>query len=209
MSSSRPRSGSGTPPAESPGALALVTAPQFTENLTDRQAAQTVARAFDWKSALGLELTDPGFGAGVLSKFRTRLVEHGLEEQLFTRMLTSLAGKGLIGTGGRQRTDSTHVISEVRDLNGQSIWACLEALSVAAPSWLAEVIDVAEWAHRYRPRIDSWRLPTSQTKKDRLAQVYGSDAVALLRAVFAPEAPLLAGRDIRGADAAGGAGRTT
>lgn len=182
-------------PAESPGALALVTALQFTENLTDRQAAQMVARAIDWKYALGLELTDPGFDASVLSKFRTRLVEHSLEEQVFTTMLTALAGKNLIGAGGKQRTDSTHVISAVRDLNrlelaGESVRACLEALSVAAPDWLATVIDVAEWAHRYGPRIDSWRLPASQTKKDRLAQVYGTDAVALLRAVFAPEAPI-------------------
>ncbi|MFC8849948.1 MULTISPECIES: IS1182 family transposase [unclassified Micromonospora] len=181
-------------PAESPGALALVTALQFTENLTDRQAAQMVARAIDWKYALGLELTDPGFDASVLSKFRTRLVEHGLEEQVFTRMLTALAGEGLIGARGKQRTDSTHVISAVRDLNrlelaGESVRACLEALSVTAPSWLATVIDVAEWAHRYGPRIDSWRLPGSQAKRDRLAQVYGADAVVLLRAVFAAEAP--------------------
>jgi transposase len=182
-------------PAESPGALALVTALQYTENLTDRQAAQMVARAIDWKYALGLELTDPGFDASVLSKFRTRLVKHGLEEQVFTRMLTVLTGRGLIGAGGRQRTDSTHVISAVRDLNrlevaGESVRACLETLSVAAPDWLAEVIDVGEWAYRYGPRIDSWRLPASQAKRDRLAQVYGADAVALLRAVFAAESPV-------------------
>src|SRR5256885_8349144 len=60
-------------PAESPGALALVTALQYVENLTDRQAAQMVARAIDWKYALGLELTDPGFDHSVLSKFRSRL----------------------------------------------------------------------------------------------------------------------------------------
>jgi transposase len=182
-------------PAESPGALALVTALQYTENLTDRQAAQMVARAIDWKYALGLELTDPGFDASVLSKFRTRLVEHGLEEQVFTTMLTVLTGKGLIGAGGKQRTDSTHVISAVRDLNrlevaGESVRACLETLSVAAPEWLATAIDVGEWAHRYGPRIDSWRLPASQAKRDRLAQVYGADAVALLRAVFTGEAPV-------------------
>jgi transposase len=39
-------------------------------------------------------LTDPGFDASVLSKFRTRLVEHGLEEQVFTTMLSVLTGKG-------------------------------------------------------------------------------------------------------------------
>ena len=181
-------------PAGSPGVLALVTALQYAENLTDRQAAQMVARAIDWKYALGLDLTDPGFDASVLSKFRARLVAHGLEEQVFTRMLTVLAGKGLVRGGGKQRTDSTHVISAVRDLNrlelaGESVRACLEALTVAAPAWLPTVIDVGQWAHRYGPRVDSWRLPASAVKRDRLAQVYGVDAVALLRAVFAPAAP--------------------
>jgi len=116
-------------PAESPGALALVTALQFVENLTDRQAAQMVARAIDWKYALGLELTHPGFDASVLSKFRTRLVAHGLEEQVFATMLGVLVDKGLVAAGGKQRTDSTHVISAVRDLNrlelaGESVRAC-------------------------------------------------------------------------------------
>ncbi|MEO3781564.1 transposase, partial [Micromonospora sp. B11E3] len=105
-----------------------------------------------------------------------------------------LEPEGLIGAGGKQRTDSTHVISAVRDLNrlelaGESVRACLETLSMAAPDWLATVIDVGEWAHRYGPRIDSWRLPASQAKRDRLAHVYGTDAVALLRAVFAAQAP--------------------
>jgi transposase len=55
-------------PAESPGGLALVTALQYVEHLTDRQAAQMVARAIDWKYALGLELTDPGFDHSVLQQ---------------------------------------------------------------------------------------------------------------------------------------------
>src|SRR5262245_5337088 len=181
-------------PAESPGVLALVTALQYVEHLTDRQAAQMVARAIDWKYALGLELTDPGFDHSVLSKFRARLVAHGLEERVFVALLAALQAKGLVKAGGKQRTDSTHVISAVRDLNrlelaGESLRACLEALAAVAPSWLASVIDVPEWAHRYGPRIDSWRLPASAAKRDRLASVYGSDAVALLRAVYAPSAP--------------------
>jgi transposase len=84
--------------------------------LTDRQAAQMVAQAIDWKYALGLESTDPGFDASVLSKFRTRLVEHSLEERVFTTMLT--AGRR---ESDRRRREAahrfTHVISAVRDLN--------------------------------------------------------------------------------------------
>ena len=147
-------------PAESPGALALVTVLQYVENLTDRQAGLMVARAIDWKYALGLELTDPGFDPSVLSKFRARLVEHGLERVVFDKMLEVLAAKGLVGAGGKQRTDSTHVASAVRDLNrlelaGESVRACLEALAAAAPDWLASVIDVSEWSTRYGARVDS------------------------------------------------------
>lgn len=39
-------------PATSPGVLALVTALQYAEGLTDRQAAQMVVRAIDWKYCL-------------------------------------------------------------------------------------------------------------------------------------------------------------
>ena len=57
-------------PGISPGQLALVTVLQFAENLTDRQAADAVRARIDWKYALGLELTDPGFDHTVLTGFR-------------------------------------------------------------------------------------------------------------------------------------------
>ena len=61
-------------PAESPWRLALTTVMQFAEGLSDRQAADAVRSRIDWKYALSLELTDPGFDHTVLSEFRTRLV---------------------------------------------------------------------------------------------------------------------------------------
>ena len=54
-------------PAESPGRLALITIMQFAEGLSDRQAADAVRSRIDWKYALGLTLTDPGFHHSVLS----------------------------------------------------------------------------------------------------------------------------------------------
>ena len=181
-------------PGIAPGQLAMVTVLQFVDNLTDRQAADTVRGRIDWKYCLGLELDDPGFDFTVLSQYRTRLVTHGLEEVALEVVLARLGELGLVTAGGRQRTDSTHVLSAVRDLNrlelaGESVRAALEAIAVAAPGWLAGAVDLGEASARYGRRVDSWRLPTSQAKRDELALGYGTDGYALLQAVYAASAP--------------------
>jgi transposase len=120
----------------------MMTVLPFTAGLTDRQAAEAVRARIDWKYCLGLALDDPGFDFSVLSEFRARLVQHGLAELVLDVLLERLVGLGLVKAGGKQRTDSTHALSTVRDLNrtelaGESVRACLEALAVAAPDWLA------------------------------------------------------------------------
>ena len=54
--------------AEAPARLALATLLQFVENLADRQGAHAVRGRIDWKYALGLELTDPGFHQTVFER---------------------------------------------------------------------------------------------------------------------------------------------
>src|SRR5258706_16389388 len=66
-------------------------------------------------------------------------------------LVTALVDKGLLKAGGKQRTDSTHVLAAVRDLNrlelaGESVRACVEAIAAAAPDWLAATIDPVSWA---------------------------------------------------------------
>jgi transposase len=181
-------------PGLSPGLLALVTVLQKVENLTDRAAADRAKYAMDWKYALSLELTDPGFDHTVLSEFRARVAEHGLEEKVLDLLLAALTDKGLVTAGGKQRTDSTHVISAVRDLNrlevaGECVRAALEALAAAAPGWVEQVLEVPGWSRRYHARVDAWRLPTSQTKRTELALAYGADGYALVAACYAPFSP--------------------
>ncbi|HEV2124946.1 MAG TPA: transposase, partial [Chloroflexota bacterium] len=181
------------PPGLPPWRLALVTVMQFLENLSDRQAADAVRARIDWKYALGLELTDPGFDASVLSEFRTRLVAGGAEAQLFETLLARCRSRGLLKAGGRQRTDSTHVLAKVRALNrlevvGETLRHALNALAVAAPDWLRPRL-APEWAERYGPRVDDYRLPSGQQERIALAETIGRDGMRLLTAVYAPVAP--------------------
>jgi transposase len=90
---------------------------QYVENLSDRQAAEAVRARIDWKYALSLELTDPGFDYSVLSEFRKRLIDGQLETDLLSTMLETLKSQGLLKARGKQRTDSSHVLAAVRDLN--------------------------------------------------------------------------------------------
>jgi hypothetical protein len=122
------------------------------------------------------------------------VVAHHLEEKVLDLLLARLTEMGLVGAGGKQRTDSTAVIAAVRDVNrlelaGESVRAVVEALSAAAPDWLAQVIDVPGWSRRYGRRIDSWKMPASKTRQDALALDYGRDGFALLSAVYTPGQP--------------------
>jgi transposase len=180
-------------PGLSPAQLAMVTVLQFTEDLTDRQAAGAVRARVDWKYCLGLELADPGFEFTVLSGFRDRLLAGGAERVIFDALLARVRELGLAGAGGRQRTDSTHVLGRIRDLNrlelaGETVRAALEALAAAAPGWLAGIID-ASWQQVYGQRIDSMRLPEAASARGQLAAQYGRDGYHLLGRAHAPGAP--------------------
>jgi transposase len=181
-------------PGISPGQLVLITVLQFAENLTDRQAADAVRGRIDWKYGLGLQLTDPGFDFTILSQFRTRLVDHQLQTMAFEMLLDRLVDRGLVKARGKQRTDATHVVAAVRDLNrlemaAETLRAALEALAAAAPQWLATRID-AEIIKRYAVRIDEWRLPHDQTKRQNLAVQTGRDGYRILTAVADRKAPV-------------------
>ena len=126
-------------PAEAPARLALATVLQFVENLSDRRAADAVRGRIDWKYALALELTDPGFDHTVLSEFRTRLLKGNAELLLLDTLLGRCKELEFLKTRGRQRTDSTHVIAAVRSLNrlervGETLRAALNEVALIAPA---------------------------------------------------------------------------
>jgi transposase len=174
-------------PAQSPWRLALVSVMQFAEGLSDRQAAEAVRARIDWKYALGLELSDEGFDFSVLSEFRDRLLAGGAEQLLLNKMLEQFKAKGLLKAGGKQRTDSTHILAAARQLNrletvGETLRAALNALAEANPDWLRKQIS-PQWIERYGRRIEDYHLPKGKQQRQEYASQIGLDGFALLTAL--------------------------
>jgi transposase len=180
-------------PAEAPWRLALVTVLQFAEGLSDRQAAEAVRARIDWKYALGLELTDPGFDFSVLCEFRARLVAGGAEQQLLDALLGACRARGYLQARGRQRTDSTRVLGALRVLNrlervAETLRSAPNAVAAAAPDWLRAVAPPA-WFERYGRRVEDDRLPRGAEKRQAYAETVGADGLRLFAALHAPPAP--------------------
>src|ERR1022692_1805527 len=109
-------------------------------------------------------------------------------------VLERLAAGGLVKAGGKQRTDSTHVVAAVAALNrlelaGESVRAALEALAAAHPAWLEQRVCVPDFVRRYGTPMTSWRPPASQARRDELAVAYAKDGYALLGAACDSAAP--------------------
>jgi transposase len=181
-------------PGWPPSRLALVTVLQRAEKLTDRLAAEAVRTRLDWKYLLGLSLDDPGFDHTVLAEFRGKVAGAGLEQVPLDALLERLVSAGLVKAGGKQRTDSTHVVAAVAALNrlelaGESVRAVLEALAAACPDWLGQRVCVPDFTRRYGIPVTSWRPPLSEAKQDELAIAYARDGYALLEAVYDSSSP--------------------
>jgi transposase len=177
-------------PALAPWRLALVTVLQFMEHLTDRQAAEAVGDRLAWKYALSLELTDPGFDHSVLSEFRSRLVAGNAERRLLDLLLERCREGGWLKAGGRQRTDSTHVLAKIRALNrtlcvAQTMVYVLNVLSEVAPEWILAHVPF-EWVERYGERLEHERLPKEEEERKQYANQVGADGWLLLEALESP-----------------------
>lgn len=173
--------------AYSPGQLAMVTVMQFMEGLTDRQAAESVRARIDWKYMLGLELTDVGFDYSLLSEFRSRLIRGDKSSHLLDELLRIFKSNGWVKGGGKQRTDSTHVLAAVRKLHrlevvGETLRHSLEILATVAADWLVPQVD-ASWFERYSLRVEQSKLAKTKAEQSALVLTIGRDGHQLLQAI--------------------------
>ena len=180
-------------PAEAPVRLALETLLHFMEGLTDLQTTDAVRTRIDWKYVRCVELTDVGFDHTVLSEFRARLLAHGAESRLFDAILGLTRARGLLKAGGRQRSDSTHVLGAMRTMNRLEVVAetlrhALNVLATTAPDWL-RAHTTATWVDRYGLRASESRLPEREVGRRAWAAQTGVDGLALLALAAADGAP--------------------
>jgi hypothetical protein len=160
---------------------------QFREGLSDLEAAEAVRARIDWKYLLGLDLADPGFDHCLLCEFRGRSLAGEATGRRLQRVLDAAREDGLLRSRGRQRTDRTHVLAAVRDLNrielvAETLRATLNALAAAAPGWIRTVA-LPEWQERYLRRVEETRLPEAAPKRDAYVAVVGADGFHLLDAL--------------------------
>ena len=174
----------GRPVEVAPWRLALVMVMQYIEGLTDRQAADAVRRCMDWKYALSLDLTDPGFDFTLLHDFRCRLLTHEAGPRFLDAFLAACKTRGWIKARGTQRTDSTHVLAAIRTLHRlecvlEAMHDALNQLSAAEPAWVQQHVPL-DWYPRYGLRSDQARLPKDTSKREALARQVGADGYQLL-----------------------------
>ena len=175
-------------PALRPWHLALVCLMQYMANLSDRGAAEAVAARIDWKYALGLELNDAGFDFSVLSLFRARLLSGGQEKLLLDQLLERCQQLELLKDRGKARSDSTHILATIRNLNrlecvGETLRAALNALAVVVPDWLSNLVE-KDWFDRYSKPVEESRLPRGTEARNDYALLIGEDGMRILSAIY-------------------------
>lgn len=106
---------------------------------------------------MALDLADPGFDHSVLCEFRARLLDHEVGERLLAFVLDAAREAGFLKARGRQRTDSTHVLAAIRDLN---------RIELLAETHVAQVgTDGFRLMRRSPPLSETWRGICAQRHK--------------------------------------------
>ncbi len=175
-------------PALRPSSLALICVMQYMANLSDRGAVEAVAARIDWKYALGLELSDSSFDSSVLTLFRSRLLNGGKEKLVLDKFLERCQQLELLKSKGKARTDSTHILAAIRNLNrleyvGETLRSALNALAVVVPDWLSNIVS-KDWFERYSKPVEESRLPRGTEARNKYAEKMGRDGMKILAAIY-------------------------
>jgi transposase len=133
----------------------------------------------DWKYALSLDLTDPGFDFTLLHDFRCRLLTHEAGQRFLDAFLAACNARGWIQARSTQRTDATHVLAAIRTLHRlecvlEAMHWVLNQVSDVAPAWVQQHVPL-EWYPLYGLRSDQACLPKDASTREALARQVGAD----------------------------------
>ena len=173
--------GNGRPGVE-PVVLLGVSIFQFLERVPDRQAVEMVKYHLGWKLALNLSLNDRGFHSTTLVNFRQRLLENDKAHVAFQTVLEALQKEGLIPKRAKQRLDSTHLLSAVRDMSAlecvrETLRLGLEALEKELDAGERPEFWAQLWERYVENKLDFRSAPEVLKSKHRQS---GIDAKGLL-----------------------------
>lgn len=166
--------------------LILITIIQFIENLSDREVMDQIRNRVDLKYFLHLPLTHQAYDHSVLSEFRQRLLKLGPTKILLDKLLVTAQENGLV-KGSKQRTDSTHVLAAVRDLNRlelvhETFRMALETCAELQWDWTLKIAKRG-WSQKYGHPCFNFRIPKKDKDKADWIAGIGEDGFYLLNAI--------------------------
>lgn len=166
----------------------LVTVFQFIESLSDAGAADASRVRGDWKYALHVPLSFPGFNASSLCKFRYTLLTRGESQSVFDEIRQWLQHQPQLLSGAQGRIDADEDICAAVCRISQLEWmfdaicCALTVLATEQSGWLRMAIQPA-WYRRYAQDSTKSKLPWDGTDQLSLAQTLIADIKLLLQAV--------------------------
>jgi Transposase domain (DUF772) len=137
---------------------------EYHDDCSDAQAEARMRFDLRWKHALGLGLEEAGFDSSVLCRFRRKLLERGLERELFERLVNAAREAGLIAKDARQLSDSTHTYWVLREP---------ETPTHSSPGWYSQAAALArilpgEQSRAFRSALVVHRPLLAREARDRL-----------------------------------------
>lgn len=177
-----------------PVLLMRATLIQFLERLTDRQFANALPGRLDWKYFLHMKLEDEGFDASVMSDFRGRITANDASDLILASVLQAAKDQGLL-KHETQRSDSTHILAAVRDLNRlefvhETVRTTLETIALCDFEFVNSIAR-KEWNERYGSPCFNFRIPKSENKKAQWLSAIAEDGRYLLEEIEKNASPAL------------------
>lgn len=159
-------------PSIPPSTLMLACLLALHDGTSDRETAQQVRLNIGWKTALGLPIDHPGFHPTTFSVFRSRILLHDKDEQLFRTVVGRAIEAGVLPRRSLQLIDSSPImgaaaVHDTYELLRQGIRRLVRAAGEVSLS-KALRRHLRRYLRDAKPPID-WQNP--RARRDELARM--------------------------------------